>query len=62
MMMMVMMRLHQAVKRPVHQSEDHLVLQSLLQHVLLLPGEVEQHRHSPDQLEGLTGEQQTVCG
>lgn len=53
-----MMWLHQAVKR----LSTNLIFQGLLQHVLLLPGEVEQHRHSPDQLKGLTEDQQTGCG
>lgn len=39
---------------------NNLILQSLLEHVLLLPGEVEQHRHSPDQLKGLTEEHKQV--
>lgn len=49
----------------VDKSNSNLILQSLLQHVLFLPGEVEQHRHSPDQLKGLTEEDKQVpirCG
>lgn len=41
-------------------NNNNLILQSLLQHVLFLPGEVEQHRHSPDQLKGLTEEHKQV--
>lgn len=44
----------------VNKRRKNLILQSLLQHVLFLPGEVEQHRHSPDQLEGLREEHKQV--
>lgn len=54
-----------ATVNAVNKSNSNLILQSLLQHVLFLPGEVEQHRHSPDQLKGLTEEDKQVrirCG
>lgn len=44
----------------VNKSNNNLILQGLLQHVLFLPSEVEQDRHSPDQLKGLTEEQKQI--